>query len=65
MPIRPRDRASLVALLVGVLLLSYPLINVPNRPLLLFGVPLLYLYLFVVWIAGVGVAWWLSRAPED
>jgi hypothetical protein len=50
-----------VALVVGLLLLSYPLVNVPNQPVLVFGVPLLYLYLFGLWLVGIAVAWLLSR----
>ena len=61
---RARDRRSLVALVVGLLLVSYPLVNVPNQPILVLGVPLLYLYLFGLWSLGVMVAWWLSREPD-
>ena len=61
---RDRDRRSLVALVLGLLLLSYPLVNVPNQPMLVLGVPLLYLYLFGLWSLGVMVAWWLAREPD-
>ena len=59
-----RERGSLVALIAGFLLLSYPLVNVPNHPTLVFGVPLLYLYLFTLWVVGIGAAWLLSRNEE-
>ena len=62
---RPRDRASLLALALGLLLLSYPLVNVPNQAVLVLGIPLLYLYLFGLWATGIAVAWWLSRGAED
>ena len=62
---RARERTSFVVALIGLLLLSYPLVNVPNRPTLVFGIPLLYLYLFALWAVGVGVAWWFSRAGEE
>ncbi|HYU17126.1 MAG TPA: hypothetical protein VEQ11_00325 [Chloroflexota bacterium] len=61
---RPRERASLIALIVGVLLLGYPLVNVANQPVLVSGVPLLYVYLFALWLLGVGAAWLLSRTEE-
>ena len=61
---RASDRGALVAFIVGLLLLSYPLVNVPNQPVLVLGVPALYLYLFVLWLAGIGVAWLLSRSSE-
>jgi hypothetical protein len=48
-------------------LLVWPLLRIPNRPLLVGGVPLLVLYLFVVWVAIVVVLAWASRraAAED
>jgi hypothetical protein len=62
--VRASERGALVALSVGLLLLTYPLLNLPNMPVLVLGVPLLYLYLFAVWLAGIGVAWLLSRNEE-
>jgi len=51
----------LVAFSVGLLLLCYPIVNVPNVPILVLGIPLLYLYVFGLWLVGVGLAWHLSR----
>jgi hypothetical protein len=59
---RASGQASIVALVVGLLLLSYPLVNVPNQPVLVLGVPLLYLYLFGLWLVGIAAAWLLSRS---
>jgi hypothetical protein len=61
---RARERGSVVALIMGLLLLGYPLVNVPNRPVLVLGVPLLYLYLFALWLAGIAAAWLLSRTED-
>ena len=58
---RARVRSSVVAMIAGVLLLSYPLLNVPNQPVLALGIPLLYLYLFTLWLVGIAIAWALSR----
>ena len=58
---RAGGRGSLVAAMIGLLLVSYPIVNVPNQPVLVLGVPLLYLYLFALWLAGIGLAWLLSR----
>jgi hypothetical protein len=58
------QRGTLVAVAAGLLLLSYPVLNVPNRPVLVLGIPLLYVYIFVIWLAGIGVAWLLSRARD-
>jgi hypothetical protein len=35
--------------LLGVLLFNFPLLYLFNRPVLLLGVPALYLYLFAAW----------------
>jgi hypothetical protein len=61
---RDRNRTAFIASLLGLLLLSYPLVNVVNRPLLVLGIPLLYLYLFVLWAGLVALAWWLARGRE-
>jgi hypothetical protein len=36
---------------LGCVLFNYPIITLFNRRVALFGIPLLYLYLFVVWTA--------------
>jgi hypothetical protein len=54
--------ATLVLLfLVGVLLVSYPLLAVFNRPLRIAGVPVLYVYLFATWAAGILAVALLAR----
>ncbi|HZU06339.1 MAG TPA: hypothetical protein VFB73_10210 [Chloroflexota bacterium] len=58
---RATDRRALLAVTLGLLLLSYPVVNVLNQPTLVLGIPQLYLYLFGLWLAGIGVAWVLAR----
>ena len=56
MQAQSRRRELLVALfLLGVLLLTPPLLIVFNQATRLFGVPALYLYLFVVWAVLVAL----------
>lgn len=50
-------------LLFGALL-AWPLLSIPNRPVLVAGVPALVLYLFVVWSAIVGVLLWAARCAR-
>jgi len=51
MPEAKRQKERLIVLpLVGVIALNYPLLSLFSRARLLFGVPLLYLYLFAVWL---------------
>jgi hypothetical protein len=49
-PIGPRLAFLFVA---GAFLLSFPILAIFNRPILLGGIPILYLYLFGVWIVGI------------
>ena len=41
-------------------LLAWPLLSIPNRLVLVGGIPALVLYLFVVWVAIVAVLMWAS-----
>lgn len=54
---RGRGAEALVALFaLGLLLLMPPVLLVFNRPLFIFGVPILYLYIFVAWAGLIGLA---------
>ena len=61
----PRSRSTaqrLAALFIaGVLLLNYPLLSLFNHPGELWGIPTLYVYLFAVWGALIGL---MARAAE-
>ena len=48
-------------------LLVWPLLTIPNRPVLIAGIPALVLYLFAVWAAIVAVLAWVAHrsAGED
>jgi hypothetical protein len=62
-----RDRAQeqLVALFVfGAVLLLPPLLVIFNQPVRVLGVPVLYLYLFLVWVAVIGLAAAVARRIE-
>jgi CHASE2 domain-containing sensor protein len=47
--------------LLGCLLLSYPLLALFNRPLLLWGVPLIYAYLLGAWALLIALMAWATR----
>jgi len=54
MPEAKRQNERLIILpIVGFLVLNYPLLSIWNRTQLFFGVPVLYLYLFVVWFTYI------------
>ncbi|MDQ2695962.1 MAG: hypothetical protein M3Z21_11405 [Pseudomonadota bacterium] len=59
-----RRRESCAILFVAAAVaLNYPLLAVFDRLLLPLGIPLLYLYLFVVWAAVIVAMAWIMRQP--
>jgi hypothetical protein len=54
-PDRPADR-SLVLALTTLALLTPPAIMLFDRPVAFFGVPLLHIYCFAVWLIGIGLS---------
>lgn len=49
-------RAYVIVLFVaGILALNYPLLSLYDHILLLWGIPLLYLYLFLAWLTIIGL----------
>ena len=59
---RRRD-VALVLAAFGTLLLLPPVLNLFNRGLLVFGIPLEAVYLFSVWLALVVGAFAMARRP--
>ena len=56
----------LVALFVfGCLLLDFPLLFLFNRDESVFGIPLLYAYVFAAWAALIALAAWVLRHESD
>lgn len=46
---------------LGCLLFNYPIFSLVNRDQLLFGLPLLYVYLFAVWGVLIALVFWVIR----
>ncbi len=62
---RARDLLPACFLLFTALLV-WPLLTIPNRAVLVAGVPALVLYLFAVWVVIVaGLAWAARRGGDD
>ncbi|MEO5339284.1 MAG: hypothetical protein H7837_02025 [Magnetococcus sp. MYC-9] len=58
-----RRKERLLALaVVGLLALNFPLLSLFNRSSLVFGVPALFLYLFLFWLAFVVLIALIMRA---
>ena len=54
-----RGERLVVLALAGILALNYPLLELFNEPRLVLGIPLLYLYLFLVWAGLIGLGAWV------
>ena len=53
---RQQSKDSIVILFVfGSLALNYPFLDLFDRAWMPFGIPLLYLYLYLLWLAIIGV----------
>jgi hypothetical protein len=50
---------------IGIAALFSPLLGAFNRPAIFFGIPVLPLYLFMVWGALVLVSWLLGRGDKS
>jgi hypothetical protein len=60
-----RAQAFVALCLLGTLLFNYPFLALFNRPALVLGIPVFYVYLFVVWAALIGLmAWLVGREGE-
>jgi hypothetical protein len=51
--------------LLGMLLFNFPLLSLFNRPVMVLGIPLLYLYLFVAWWGVIALTLAISRSRTD
>lgn len=58
--IKTKQRFALVALLAGILL-GYPLLNVVNRNLMFAGIPVLFAWIFIVWLLLIILLWILAE----
>ena len=52
---------TLVLTFATLILLTPPILSIFDTPVLIFGVPLLHVYSFVIWLAAIGCGCWLSH----
>ena len=50
--------------LLGVLLFNYPILALFNVAGTVFGVPVLYVYMFIAWAALIAVMAWLAESKR-
>lgn len=51
--------------LLGCILLNYPLLFLFNRKTDLFGLPLLYVYIFLAWAGLIALMAWIVERRRD
>jgi hypothetical protein len=56
----PKSGNAIALFLFAVVLFNYPILSLFNLKLLVFGFPLLYLYIFIVWAAIILFIYWQS-----
>jgi len=63
---RLRLRESwIIFFVLGVIMMNYPFISIFNKPVRLFNIPLLYLYLQVGWAVSIFVIWLFIKANDQ
>ncbi len=63
---RLRLRESWILFFVfGLIMMNYPFISIFNKPVLLFDIPLLYMYLQIGWAASIFVVWLFNKANDN
>ena len=43
----------IIFFILGIIMMTFPFLNIFNKPILLFGVPLLFLYLMAGWFLSI------------
>jgi len=49
------NKRLVVLFLLGCVLLNYPILSLVNLKILIFGLPLLYVYIFGIWCLLIGL----------
>ncbi|TXC66890.1 hypothetical protein FSC37_17135 [Piscinibacter aquaticus] len=62
---RLRQQRLVALFAAGWALLNFPLLTLWDRPVTVFGLPLLPLALFAGWALLIALAAWVAEAPED
>jgi TRAP-type C4-dicarboxylate transport system permease small subunit len=63
---KPKSKSQLLMglFLLGCVLFNYPILTLFNRRTTLFGIPLLYLYLFIVWATIIVAIMLITKARK-
>ena len=60
-----KQQQSLILLALGFLMLfSFPLLSIANKPILAVGIPILYLYVFGSWMVSIILLYWIINGKH-
>ncbi|OQW95860.1 MAG: hypothetical protein BWK79_00940 [Beggiatoa sp. IS2] len=63
-PLRSRRERLITLTIVSILAFNYPLLSLFNYPILVLGIPLLYLYLFCTWAIFIALVAWILESQS-
>jgi hypothetical protein len=57
----------IIFFILGIIMMTFPFLYIFNKPILILGVPLLFLYLTVGWVISIGVIYlfMVANSHED
>jgi Na+-driven multidrug efflux pump len=54
----------IIFFILGIIMMTFPFLHIFNKPVLLFGVPLLFLYFILGWIISIIVTYFFMVASR-
>ncbi|HEY5293762.1 MAG TPA: hypothetical protein VIJ43_15765 [Burkholderiales bacterium] len=60
--IETKEQRFVALCMLGMLLFNFPILTLFNVPGALFGVPVLYAYLFIAWVALIALMAYLAES---
>lgn len=64
-PARPNRELWFISIILFLIAITFPFLHIFNRPLLVFGLPLLLSYLFVAWLLFIAAIYLLFYRNDD
>jgi hypothetical protein len=58
----------IIFFILGIIMMNFPFLHIFNKPVMLFGFPLMFLYLTLGWLVSIGVIYLFmlaNRAPQS
>lgn len=52
----------IIFFILGIIMMTFPFLHIFNKPITLFGFPLLFLYLMIGWVISIFVIYLFMRA---